>query len=262
MPELMYDTQEAVPEAFRPIAAEKDGKWSINVVPKTELDEFRNNNINVSRERDTMKSTLGRLQTDAGFDPEKVDDFLSSYNDLRTIKQQVDDGKLVADTSLEAALESKTGAMKQQYEHQVRELTNKSTALTGENQSLKSQIQTNEINSRVLEAINDPASGALSSATKHILREASDIFSLDEHGDLIAKDRKGNIIYGTDGATPMSPKEFLVKLEESSPFFFKASQGGGGGGGGNGGTQLSPAQLAAMSPEEKMNYGRKNNLAG
>lgn len=262
MPELMFDTQDAVPEVFRPIAAEKDGKWSINVVPKSEVDEFRTNNLNLARERDSLKSTFGRLQSDVGLEPDKLEDFITSYGELKTIKQQVDDGKLVADSSLEAALESKTGAMKSQFEHQVRELTIRGTSLQSENENLKATIQRNEVNSKVLEAINDPASGALASATKHILREASDIFSLDEHGDLVAKDRKGNIIYGADGSTPMSPKEFLISLEESSPFFFKSSQGGGGGGGGGSGQSLSPAQLAAMSPEQKINYGRANGLAG
>lgn len=263
MPELMFDTVEAVPEAFRSIAAEKDGKFAINVVPKTELDEFRNRNIEVSKDRDTKASILGRLQTEAGFDPEKADEFLTSYKDLRTIKQQVDDGKLVADSSLEEAISSRTGQMKTQYDHQINELSNKVKNLGGENENLKGQINQGIVDRNIMDAVNDPNSGALPNATRAILREAYDLFSVDEHGELVAKDRRGNILYGTDGATSLTPKEWLKNLEESSPFFFKSSQGGGagGGGGGNGGT-LTPAQLAAMTPEQKMDYGRKHNMNG
>ncbi len=60
----------------------------------------------------------------------------------------------------------------------------------------------------------------------------------------------------------MTPKEFLATLEETSPFFFKSSQGGGAGGSGEGAGGLSPAQLAAMTPEEKMNYGRRTGMTG
>lgn len=263
MPELLFDTQDAVPEVFRSIAAEKDGKFAINVVPKTELDEFRNNNLNLARERDSQKSLLGRLQTDLGFDPENVDGFVTTFNDYRNIKQQVDDGKLVADSSLEAAVEAKTGQMKSTFEQQINGLKTTNTNLLSENEKLKTDIRRNVISNAMMEAINHPDSGALPAASKHIMREAYDTFSVDDHGDLVPKDSKGNIIYGSDGATPMTPKEFLAKLEESNPFFFKDSQGGGAGGGGGGGSGgLSPAQIAAMSPEEKMNYGRKHNMNG
>jgi hypothetical protein len=55
----------------------------------------------------------------------------------------------------------------------------------------------------------------------------------------------------------MTPMEWLAKLREEKPFLFKQSEGGGsGGGGGRGG--LSPADLAKMSPVERMNYARQN----
>lgn len=263
MPELIYDTQDAVPEPIRSIAAEKDGKWAVNVVPKAELDDFRNRNIEISRDRDAKTGLLGRLQTDAGFDPEKVDDFITGITELRTLKQQVDDGKLVADTSLAAAVEAKTGEMKRGYEHQISTLTNTNTSLVGENEKLKGNLNRSIVDRELMMAINNDKSGALPEATRQILREAYDVFTVNEHGELVAKDNKGNIIYGADGATPISPIDWLKKLEETSPFFFKASQGGGaGGGGGTGGGPLTPAQIAAMTPEQKMNYGREHGMNG
>lgn len=260
MPELIYDTQDAVPEPIRAIATEKDGKWAVNVVPKAELDDFRNRNIEISRDRDAKTGLLGRLQTDAGFDPEQVDTFITELTELRGLKTQVDDGKLVADTSLAQAVEAKTGEMKKGYETQLSSLKNVNTSLLGENEKLKGALNRSIVDREIMTAVTHPESGALPAATRNILKEAYDVFTVDEHGDLVAKDNKGNILYGADGATPMTPNEWLKKLEETSPFFFKASQGGGAGGGGGGGGPLSPAAIAAMTPEQKMNYGREHGM--
>lgn len=260
MPELIFETQDAVPEVIRTIAVEKDGKWVANVVAKTELDDFRNRNIEISRERDNLTSLTGRLTTDLGFDPATADDFVNEVKDLRGIKQQVEDGKLVKDTSLAQALETKTGEMKRNYEAQINGLKTENTNFRGENEKLKSNLSRSIIDREVMLAVNNPKSGALPEATRQIMREAYDTFSVDENNKLVAKDKDGNIIYGSDGSTPMEPLEWLGKLQESTPFFFKGANGGGAGGGTGGSGQLSPAQLAAMSPEEKMNYGRQNGM--
>jgi hypothetical protein len=260
MPELIFDSAEAVPEPIRSIAAEKDGKWVANVVPKAELDDFRNRNVELSRERDNYTGIFGRL-TPLGFDPEKVDDFVTSFEEMKGIKQQVDDGKLVADSSLQEAVEAKTGEMKKGYETQLGGLQNENASLKGENEKLVNRLNRSIIDQHVMQAINDPKSGALPEATKQILREAHDVFQIGENESLIAKDQHGNVIYGADGATPITPVEWLKKLSEVSPFFFKGSQGGGAGGGqGPGSGPLTAAQIAAMSPEERMTYGREHNM--
>lgn len=262
MPELIYDAAEAVPAALKDIAKEKDGKWVANVVAKSELDDFRTRNVDVSKERDALTSKVGRLTTDLALDPEDLDTFVTEVTELREIKQQVEDGKLVKDTSLSAALESKTAEMKRAYDNQVSDLQNKVKSFSTENEQLKGDLNTTRVDNAVTGAINDPNSGALPAATQQILREARDVFSLDENGKLVAKDRDGNTLYGSDGATVMTPMEWLVKQQEVTPFFFKQAQGGGSNGGdGPSGTTLTPERLASMSPEEKMNYGRANNMS-
>jgi regulator of replication initiation timing len=260
MPELIYEAQDQIPEALKTITVEKDGKWVANVVPKTELDDFRNRNIEISRDRDNLTSVIGRLTTDVGLDLENLDGFVTSFAELKDVKQQVEDGKLVKDTSLAQAVEAKTGEMKRTFEGQINGLKNENTSLKGENEKLKSGLNRSIVDREVMQAVNDPQSGALPEATRQILREAYETFSIED-GKLVAKDKDNNVLYGTDGATVMTPLEWLHKLQETSPFFFKQAQGGGGGGGGGGGS-LTAAQLAAMTPEEKMNYGRKNGMAG
>jgi hypothetical protein len=259
MPELIYEAADQVPEALKSIAVEKDGKFIANVVPKKELDDFRENNLKISRDRDNLNSVIGRLTTDVGFDPEKIDDFVAQIGEYRETHQQVADGKLVKDTSLAQAVEAKTGEMKRTYEGQINGLSKQVTDLTKDNEGLKQNLNRSIVDREVMMAVNDPKSGALPEATRHILREAYEVFTIDD-GKLIPKDREGNVIYGSDGASPMSPMEWLQKQQETNPFFFKQAQGGGAGGGGGTGGSLTPAQLAAMSPEEKMNYGREHGF--
>jgi hypothetical protein len=242
MPELIYE------------------KFIANVVPKSELDSFRENNLNISRERDNLTSVIGRLTTDAGFDPEKVDEFIDHFKELRDTKQQVDDGKLVKDSSLAQAVEAKTGEMKRTYEERIRGLENSNKQLTESNEGLKRDVNRGIIDREIMKVVTDPKFGARPEASTHILREAYDTFTIED-GKLVAKDKDGNVIYGADGATPLPPSEWLTKQQEVTPFFFKDAQGGGGGGGG-GGPNLSPAALENMSPEEKMNYGREHGLDG
>jgi hypothetical protein len=231
-------------------------------VPKAELDDFRNRNVELSRERDAATGIFGRL-TPLGFDPAKVDEFVTGYSELRDIKQQVDDGKLVADTSLAEAIEAKTGEMKKGYETQIGGLQNEVATYKGENEKLTNRLNRSIIDQQVMQAINDPKSGALPEATRQILREAHDTFQIGENEALIPMDNNGHVIYGGDGATPMTPVEWLKKLAETSPFFFKGSQGGGAGGGqGPGSGPLTAAQIAAMSPEERMTYGREHGMTG
>ena len=259
MPELIYEAQDQIPEALKSIATEKDGKWVANVVPKSELDDFRNRNVEISRDRDNLTSVIGRLTTDVGFDPEKIDDFVTHYGELKDTHQQVEDGKLVKDSSLAQAVESKVGEMKRTFEGQVNGLKNENQSLKGENEKLKKNLERSVIDREVMLAVTNPNSGALPEATTHIMREAYDVFGIEE-GKLVPKDKDGNVIYGSDGASPMTPTEWLKKLQETSPFFFKSAQGGGSGGGGQGAGGLTAAQIAAMTPEEKMNYGREHGM--
>lgn len=256
MAEIAYESRDAVPEAFRDIAAEKDGRFVIDVVSKSDLAQFRENNIKLSQERDTFQSTLANLYTELGMDPDKRDDFLQSYKDLKKIKQQVDDGKLVADTTLDEALATRTSEMQRQHQQQVEAQRKAIAEREAEINNLKAGLTKAAIDREVITAINNEKSGALSSATTHILREAYDVFRPMDGGRLVPFDNEGKIMYGADGSTPMTPLEWLGKLREHSPFFFKGSTGGGAAGGDGGSKRLTPAEFAAMSPQEKMNRAR------
>lgn len=261
MPKISYEKLEDVPEEFKAEAKAEDGKFVVDVALKSQVDEFRTRNIEVSQERDAFQNLIGRLSTDVEFDPDKIDEFVSSLGDLKAIKQQVDDGKLVKDTSLEEAIATRTKQMKTQHEDALKEVKNQLTNVSTERDTLKGEVNRSIIDREIMTTMSDPKLGIRPDATKAVLREAYDFYTVED-GRLVPKDDKGNIIYGADGTTPMGPKEFFTsRLTEAAPYLFKDSEGGGAGGG-NGGGSLTSAQIASMSPEQKMDYQRSQDSGG
>lgn len=255
MPEIFYDTQEAVPEPFRASAAAKDGKFVINVVEQSKLDEFRTNNLNVSRDRDALAGVIGRLTTDLGFDREKVDEFVTNFNDLKSTKQRVDDGELVANTSLEEAITTRTNEMRTQHDAQVQALTTSVRNLQGELDTARRALDDNVIVNEITAAVSDKRSGIRGDALRAVIREAREFFQVKD-GKLVPMDGD-KIVYGTDGTSPMSPLEWIKsRLSQTSPYLFAESQGGGAqGGSGVGG--MTQEQLAQLSPAERMRAARE-----
>lgn len=255
MPKMFFSSMEEVPNDFREMAKTEDGKVVIDVVAKTQLDEFRDRNIAVSRERDDASALVSRLQTELGFTPEDLDTFLTSFGDMKSVAQQVADGKLVKDTSLAEAIEQRTSQMRQQYENDKREASIREGNLTKERDNLRQDVNRSIIDREVMQAASDPKSGIRPDAIKAVLREAYDFYQVVD-GKLVPKDGEGNVIYGTDGVNPMKPLEFFhSKLAADAPFLFKPSEGGGAtGGSGMGG--MTPAQLADLSPAQKMDLAR------
>lgn len=257
MPELSFDSQDAVPEPFRNIAQPKDGKFVIDVAPAKDVKEFRDRNIELSRYRDDAEALKARVAADLDLDWDQYDGFVTGYQELRTVKQQVEDGKLVKDTSLDEALEKRTREMKREHENLVNSLKTTGNNLEAENKQLKGKLAKAQVDREFISAINNPKSGALPEAADTILMFAYDAFRPNDDGVLIGYDREGKIMYGADGSTPMTPLEWLAKLREDRGFLFKQSEGGGSGGGtGRGG--LTAADLQKMSPTERMNYARQN----
>lgn len=83
------------------------------------------------------------------------------------------------------------------------------------------------LESHLLAAFNGKTHPA---AMKAALREAREVFTLDEHGNAVQRDANGLIVIGKDGKTPFSPVEWIDSdaVRSGSPYLFPATGGGGG----------------------------------
>lgn len=69
--------------------------------------------------------------------------------------------------------------------------------------------------------------GALPEAAEDIILRARGTFKLSEDGEAIATDRDGEVVYGKDGKTPLSPFEWAESLRETATHLWPRAQGAG-----------------------------------
>lgn len=248
MPELSFDSKEALPEDLREHAKEANGKFVINVVPASKIDEFRNNNVNLAKERDSLKESFAKVQPIIG---EDMDKFVTEFNSLLELKKRAEAGEIKDNKEFESALAGRTNEMKGQYEGQVKQLQSELQKYKVTNEELIVSSQRRELEIALRDAAMDPSLGVSPSAYDDIIRRGMGVFKYKE-GKILPFNGT-EVVYGADGSNPMTPKEWIGKLHEQAPHLFKNSSGGGAGsstsGGGTGGA-LTPAQIAKMDPAE------------
>src|SRR5665213_687673 len=98
MPNIIFPDQESIPEGLREFAKKEGDTFVVNVVPEPKLVEFRENNIRLSQERDSLKSAALKLAPVIG---ENIEEFLARYNDMVAVSKKVTDGQLKTSDAIE-----------------------------------------------------------------------------------------------------------------------------------------------------------------
>lgn len=262
MPILSYDALDAVPDGLREYAKQNDGsdKFVVNVVPAKAIDDFRDNNIALSKERDELIKTLEPLKVIVGDD---VQDFTDKLTDLRATAQRVKDGELKEGRAIEEQVGKRTDEMRKSFEQSLQQEAKDKAAWQERYRGLDQKFRQGIVASAVKDACVMEGSGVDPTAISAVIREAGDIFQVTDDGKLVAMAGEATI-YGSDGMTSMTPKEWLVKLREEQPFFFRSSTGGGAGGTvHHGKTTLgrTPEQIKAMSASERLALANGEKVA-
>lgn len=227
MPIIKLETRDAWPEELRDLVKESEaGGFELNVVPKTKLDEFRDTNINVSKERDAAVDELKKLK-DIIPEGTDYDEFRTQLTDLQAMAQRVADGELSENGDIEAEVAKRTERMKRELEDQKTAALGAKTKAEERAQAAEGKFKNLILKQAVIEAAMDPETGANPEAVDYILSDAQKVFSFDEDDQLVP--RKGDsVLYGSDGATPMSMKEWVSDLVSTKTILAKPSGGGGG----------------------------------
>ncbi len=260
MPDLIFDNLEQIPEGLREGAKTNEtGKVVIKVVPQAKLDEFRDNNIKVVKERDDALAIAARAKEIVG---EDFDAFTAQLGELKTTAQRVKDGELVANKSLEDALAERTAKMREDMGGEIKRHADEAKAWKEKYGSTDKKLRQTHIDRHMTDVVLDEQVGVHPKALNDILQRAYGVFEVSDDGKLTPK--KGDaVLYGGDGATPMSPKEWVQSLKDDAPYFFKGSNGGGAeGGDGKSINGMTPADIAKLPPEQRLaiangEYGKR-----
>ncbi len=263
MTTLKFETLDLVPEGpLRDAATEgDDGKFSVKVEPASKVTEFRDSNVALSKERDGLAAQMTKYEAVTGVpiaDIEKLDDFATLLTALRETKKNVDDGKLVENTSLEEAAAKRVTDVTKDFTAQLAESARERDAHKDRADKADARSDGMMVENAVRIAASDPDVGMLDNAVRLVLTEAKETFRVLE-GKMVPKSPDGTILYGSDGVNAMTVKEWLLKQREGQDFLFKGSKGGNadGASGGAGMDGMTDAKLAEMTPANRINWYRQ-----
>lgn len=256
MPEIVLAKQEDFPEGLREHAkAKEDGSgFVVNVVLKSALDEFRNNNNSLKSEKDAL---TGKVQSFIELigeeDPEKAKALLT---ELRNVNQQVKDGKLKGTDAIEAEVLRRLDKVKEGFAGQLKELGEKLAASEKSRSEIQAEFDQSKVDQLITSAVLAEDSGVNPAALSDVLTRARGVYRVKE-GKVVAMDGDA-VIYGSDGVTPLPAKEWLAKVIEEAPYLAKQSTGGGAAGGGSskGANGFNSPEFMKQSPEERLKQFR------
>lgn len=215
----LYDTQDDIPEPYRELYEEREGKFHLTKIEglvtdadvqrvRRALEQERNGH---KQAKDTLKSILGDRK------PEDLQAMLDRYPELEAAAQ----GK-VDDTKLAELAEARARTRVAPLERKVNELT---AALTEREQALQT-FQQKEMQRTIFDAVRTAASKAkvLDTAVEDVLLLAERTFEVTDDGKVVTKGDRGGV----------SPEVWLTDMTKARPHWWPASTGGGARGGSGG----------------------------
>ena len=206
-------SKEEIPAEQLPFYAERDGGWILDVegaVEKSKLDEFRNTNVSLLKERDELKKRF------EGIDPDEV-------RKLADEKHRLEESQQLKTGELDKVVENRIKSVKGELEKQV-------TSLTSERDSLNSRLVAIQIDQGVITSATKR--GLRPTAIPDITARARTIFRL-VNGVPTAFEADGlTVRYGRDALTPMTLEEWVDSQVAEAPHLFEANSGAGAGGNG------------------------------
>lgn len=254
---MKFAKKEDAPEDFREHLEQVDGGFELSVVPKKVHDGFRENNINLARERDGLKVQVEGLTAIVGPDADK---FKGELGELRATAQKVADGKLQGSEAIETEVRKRVGQREQGWNDEKRQLTGQLEQAQSTSKDWEGKFKGASLDNAVAAMVSAADSGFNPSAAPDVQARARQVFQVQEDGSLVPKKGDGIIYSKKEAGVPMSLKEWGAGLLEEAPHFGKSSVGGGANGGGGGGDKIAGiprADFNKLSPAERMTRARQ-----
>ena len=234
-------SKDEVPAELSNLYVERDGAWLLDVdgaVEKSKLDEFRNTNVSLIKERDDLKKRY------EGIDPDAV-------KALADEKRQLEEAQQLKAGEVEKVVENRIKGVKADLEKQIATLSGERDALTGRLTSI-------QIDQGVLTVATKR--GLRPTAIPDITARARSIFRL-VNGVPTAFEPDGKTLrYGKDGLTPMTLEEWVDAQVSEAPHLFESNAGGGAAGNGSGGVGGSKASVKNPFRKESWNLTEQMKL--
>lgn len=196
----------------------------------------------------SLKSTKTELESIKG-QFEGLD--IEAVKGLLKKASQDEETRLIAEGKLDEVVSKRTERLRADLDKQLKAEQERAQKAEAFANRFRDKVLADSIRAAALKA------GALPEAAEDIILRARGTFTLNEDGEAVAVDADGQVIYGKDGKTPLTPLEWAESLRESAPHLWPRAQGAGQTGD-NGGkatkkwgdyTEAERAELARSNPE-------------
>lgn len=251
--ELNYDSMDAVPEAFRPLYSEQDGKAVLTGINgmKTQQDvlnvqeALRKERADHAAAREALKpwKTLGD-------DPTEIQAKLDRIGELEAAAE----GKL-DDAAIQKLVDQRLGQKTAPLERQLKDSTTRIGELENENSQLKNTLISRDRNDAVRAIATEMK--VLPTAVADVELVAGMFLERDETtGEFIVKADAKGVTPGAD------VRQFMKEMQKLRPHWWPQSQGGGAGGGkGFGDSDENPWSAKGWSLTKQGQYVKEHGMA-
>jgi len=243
----VVDTLDAVPEAYRTLYVERDGKFVLDtkriddtVGLKSTLETERNTRKEVERQ---MKDLQKKFE---GLNPDQI------RNMLKRVEND-EEARLMAEGKFEEVLSKRvsrqTEALQADYKKQLedkdKELEKRNHVMT----KLQRRALDSILTKTALDVGVNKEPGTLEDALLNALHEG---WTIDEDGEAVRM-RDGEVMLGKDGKTPQKLTEWFANKRETKKHWFPA---GNAGGGANGSGRGSNEDLSGLPAVDRLTAAR------
>jgi len=151
-------------------------------------------------------------------------------NQVKVIMQRMandEETKLIAEGKIDEVVQRRVDAYQRDAEAKIKSLETKLEETEGRLNGATGQISDYLLKDGVRSAASKV--GLQDAAVEDAIFRAKNIFKVED-GKLVARDEKGNPLFGKDGKSPRTMDEWLDGMKETAPHWFAKSQGAGNGG--------------------------------
>ncbi len=236
-----FKTREEIPAELQPLYVEREGAFVLDaegVVEKTKLDEFRNTNVALARERDELKKRF------EGIDPEEV-------RKLAEEKRRLEEAQQLKAGEVDRVVENRVKSLKAEWDKQL-------SVVTAECDSLTARLTAIQIDQGIITAATKR--GLRATAIPDITARARVVFKLVNGSPRAFESDGQSVRYGRDGVTPMTLEEWVDAQVADAPHLFESNAGGGAAGNGAGGAAGSGRSVKNPFRKESWNLTEQMKL--
>lgn len=213
----------------------------------------------VDKEVNGLKSKNAQLLDESKKNKQELDNFKSQFGEIDPVEAinsyklvNSEEGKLLKEgKKLEDLVQLATSNMKSDFETKLAEANNNSKKFQESSTTWENKYRNKIVEDTLREAALQ--AGILPTAIPDLIARGSNVFKMNDDGDVEARDSKGNLL--KVGELIATPKNWVDSLKTVAPHYWGKSEGADfTGTGGRGGNDLEAKMLDAAKRKDMAAY--------